>query len=270
MQTDNELKDILLDNDDEIKSAKIKRLLVFVAALVILFLIIVMAIKMLNSSDVPQAQNDIDSRLVLPPVPTQTPKDNNIVAQQPSLPINDKKDDQLFEQVPIVPESKSNDEFEDMVKRLKEKESNKIAAANEAKKEELKSEVVVAKEQPKAQSTTSTKTQNETKAADKKQEVKQSQAAKPTQTPVAKTQPTKPTAQASTGGSYVQVFAGLKYNPNADYLKKLQAKGYKYQTVKVGELTKVIVGPFGANELKNALADIRKDVNKDAFVYKAK
>ena len=38
-----ELKDILLEKDDEAKGAKLKKLLMFIAALVILFLIIIVA-----------------------------------------------------------------------------------------------------------------------------------------------------------------------------------------------------------------------------------
>ena len=68
-----ELKDILLDKDDEAKGVKLKKLLMFIAALVVLFIVIIVAMKLINSSDPMQAQNEADSRLVLPPVPAEQP-----------------------------------------------------------------------------------------------------------------------------------------------------------------------------------------------------
>ena len=77
-------------------------------------------------------------------------------------------------------------------------------------------------------------------------------------------------AESVAKGSYVQVFATSKFNPNADYMKKIAAKGYSYKTIKAGELTKILVGPFDEKGLQKAVNDIRKDVNKDAFVFRAK
>ena len=61
-----------------------------------------------------------------------------------------------------------------------------------------------------------------------------------------------------------------KFNPNAEYMKKIAAKGYNYKTIKVGELTKILVGPFDEKTLQKAVGDIRKDINKDAFIFRAK
>lgn len=76
-----ELKDILLEKDDEAKGAKLKKLLMFIAALVILFLIIIVAMKLINSGDSTQAQNEADSRLVLPPVPAEQPVDTQEIGR---------------------------------------------------------------------------------------------------------------------------------------------------------------------------------------------
>ena len=119
-----ELKDIFLEKADEAKGLKLKKLLMFIAALVILFLIIIVAMKLINSNDPTQAQNEADSRLVLPPVPAEQP------VEKPAMDTNSdikKGDTQLFEQVPIVPESKQQDDFEDMIKKLKDKENTKPA-----------------------------------------------------------------------------------------------------------------------------------------------
>ncbi|MBE9863412.1 ABC transporter ATP-binding protein [Campylobacter concisus] len=293
-----ELKDILLEKDDEAKGAKLKKLLMFIAALVILFLIIIVAMKLINSSDSTQAQNEADSRLVLPPVPAEQPVDTQVPAQDTNSDVK-KGDTQLFEQVPIVPENKQQDDFEDMIKKLKDKEGAKSALKTEEPKEVVKAVEHPAEAPKKAE----TKVEAPAKKAETKSEAKADKKpeAKPAKTEVKteKKAETKPEKKAETKvekkaetpakaekvekkaeapakaesvakGSYVQVFATSKFNPNADYMKKIAAKGYSYKTIKAGELTKILVGPFDEKGLQKAVNDIRKDVNKDAFVFRAK
>lgn len=293
-----ELKDILLEKDDEAKGAKLKKLLMFIAALVILFLIIIVAMKLINSGDSTQAQNEADSRLVLPPVPAEQPVDTQVPAQDTNSDVK-KGDTQLFEQVPIVPENKQQDDFEDMIKKLKDKEGAKSAPKTEepkevvkavekpaeapkkaeakveapAKKAETKSEAKVEKKAEAKPAKTEAKTEKkaETKAEKKpetKVEKKAETAAKAEKVEKKAEAPAK--AESVAKGSYVQVFATSKFNPNADYMKKIAAKGYSYKTIKAGELTKILVGPFDEKGLQKAVNDIRKDVNKDAFVFRAK
>ena len=293
-----ELKDILLEKDDEAKGAKLKKLLMFIAALVILFLIIIVAMKLINSGDSTQAQNEADSRLVLPPVPAEQPVDTQVPAQDTNSDVK-KGDTQLFEQVPIVPENKQQDDFEDMIKKLKDKEGAKSAPKTEEPKE-----VVKAVEHPaEAPKKTETKVEAPAKKAETKSEAKaekkaeakpaktEAKAEKKAETKAEKKPETKvekkaeapakaekvekkaeapAKAESVAKGSYVQVFATSKFNPNADYMKKIAAKGYSYKTIKAGELTKILVGPFDEKGLQKAVNDIRKDVNKDAFVFRAK
>ena len=273
-----ELKDILLEKDDEAKGLKLKKLLMFIAALVILFLIIIVAMKLINSNDPTQAQNEADSRLVLPPVPAEQP------VEKPAMDTNSdikKGDTQLFEQVPIVPESKQQDDFEDMIKKLKDKENTKPAPKAEEPKEVVKAvehpaETPAKKPEPKVE--TPAKKAEKPAATEKKPETKPAKTETKTEKKVepkteAKSEkkveaPAK--AETIAKGSYVQVFATSKFNPNAEYMKKIAAKGYSYKTIKAGELTKILVGPFDEKSLQKAINDIRKDVNKDAFVFRAK
>ena len=293
-----ELKDILLEKDDEAKGAKLKKLLMFIAALVILFLIIIVAMKLINSSDSTQAQNEADSRLVLPPVPAEQPVDTQVPAQDTNSDVK-KGDTQLFEQVPIVPENKQQDDFEDMIKKLKDKEGAKSAPKTEepkevvkavehpteaAKKAETKVEAPAKKAETKSEAKAEKKTEakpakTEAKAekkaetkAEKKPETKVEKKAETTAKAekVEKKAETPAKAESIAKGSYVQVFATSKFNPNADYMKKIATKGYSYKTIKAGELTKILVGPFDEKGLQKAVNDIRKDVNKDAFVFRAK
>lgn len=293
-----ELKDILLEKDDEAKGAKLKKLLMFIAALVILFLIIIVAMKLINSSDSTQAQNEADSRLVLPPVPAEQPVDTQVPAQDTNSDVK-KGDTQLFEQVPIVPENKQQDDFEDMIKKLKDKEGAKSAPKTEEPKEVVKAveypaeapkkaETKVEAPAKKAETKSEAKVEKKTEAkpakteakAEKKAETKaekkpETKVEKKTEAPakaekVEKKAETPAKAESVAKGSYVQVFATSKFNPNADYMKKIVAKGYSYKTIKAGELTKILVGPFDEKGLQKAVNDIRKDVNKDAFVFRAK
>ena len=293
-----ELKDILLEKDDEAKGAKLKKLLMFIAALVILFLIIIVAMKLINSSDSTQAQNEADSRLVLPPVPAEQPVDTQVPAQDTNSDVK-KGDTQLFEQVPIVPENKQQDDFEDMIKKLKDKEGAKSAPKTEepkevvkavekpaetpkkaeakveapAKKAETKSEAKAEKKAEAKPAKTEAKTEKKTETkAEKKPETKvEKKAEAPAKAEKAEKKAEAPAkAESVAKGSYVQVFATSKFNPNADYMKKIAAKGYSYKTIKAGELTKILVGPFDEKGLQKAVNDIRKDVNKDAFVFRAK
>lgn len=293
-----ELKDILLEKDDEAKGAKLKKLLMFIAALVILFLIIIVAMKLINSSDSTQAQNEADSRLVLPPVPAEQPVDTQVPAQDTNSDVK-KGDTQLFEQVPIVPENKQQDDFEDMIKKLKDKEGAKSAPKTEepkevvkavehpaeapkkaeakveapAKKAETKSEAKAEKKPEAKPAKTEVKTEKkaETKAEKKPETKVEKKAEAPAKTEKVEKKAEAPAkAESVAKGSYVQVFATSKFNPNADYMKKIAAKGYSYKTIKAGELTKILVGPFDEKGLQKAVNDIRKDVNKDAFVFRAK
>lgn len=293
-----ELKDILLEKDDEAKGAKLKKLLMFIAALVILFLIIIVAMKLINSSDSTQAQNEADSRLVLPPVPAEQPVDTQVPAQDTNSDAK-KGDTQLFEQVPIVPENKQQDDFEDMIKKLKDKEGAKPAPKTEepkevvkavehpteapkkaetkveapAKKAETKSETKAEKKPEAKPAKTETKTEKkaETKAEKKPETKVEKKAEAPAKAEKVEKKAEAPAkAESVAKGSYVQVFATSKFNPNADYMKKIAAKGYSYKTIKAGELTKILVGPFDEKGLQKAVNDIRKDVNKDAFVFRAK
>ena len=293
-----ELKDILLEKDDEAKGAKLKKLLMFIASLVILFLIIIVAMKLINSSDSTQAQNEADSRLVLPPVPAEQPVDTQVPAQDTNSDVK-KGDTQLFEQVPIVPENKQQDDFEDMIKKLKDKEGAKSAPKTEEPKEVVKAvehpteapkkaEAKIEAPAKKAETKSEAKAEKKTEAkpakteakAEKKAETKaekkpETKVEKKTEAPakaekVEKKAEAPAKAESVAKGSYVQVFATSKFNPNADYMKKIAAKGYSYKTIKAGELTKILVGPFDEKGLQKAVNDIRKDVNKDAFVFRAK
>jgi len=105
MENRNELSDIVLEKGDS-KTLKMKRILILVAFLILVFLIALASMKLMNKD-----QSKDASKLILPPEPTQ----------ETQIP----KDDQLFKQVPIIEENPKKESFEDMIKTLKEKEAQK-------------------------------------------------------------------------------------------------------------------------------------------------
>ena len=275
---DNELRDIILEKNDEQKSIKIKKLLMFVAMFFILFLIVLITMKIVNSGDELNSETNQDSRLVLPPEP-QAVKES-------------KGGDELFQQVPIIPENKGQDSFEDMVKSLKDKEAQKqseqaIVTPSEEKtpnvqelikeqpteqagKSESRAEVksvVIPKEQPKLapQKEQQAKTKPEPKQTTAKEQPK----------PQAKKTDVKPSVtQHVGGGSYIQVVAVKNFNENAAEIKKLKSHGYSYKlhkvTVNGTEMTKVVVGPYSKESIKSELAKIKANVASGAFIVNIK
>ena len=275
---DNELRDIILEKNDEQKSIKIKKLLMFVAMFFILFLIVLITMKIVNSGDELNSETNQDSRLVLPPEP-QAVKES-------------KGGDELFQQVPIIPENKGQDSFEDMVKSLKDKEAQKqseqaIVTPSEEKtpnvqelikerpteqagKSESRAEVksvVIPKEQPKL-------APQKEQQAKTKPEPKQTTAKEQPKPQAKKTDVKHSVTQHVGGGSYIQVVAVKNFNENAAEIKKLKSHGYSYKLHKVTvngmEMTKVVVGPYSQEGIKSELAKIKSNVASGAFIVNIK
>lgn len=243
MEDKNELSDIVLEKDDGTKSMKLKRILVIAAVLVLLFLAILIVMRALNKPE----QSD-QARLVLPPEPQSAPLSN---------------EEQLFQQVPIIEEDEK-ESFEDMVKKLKEKEIERTSEpkqelASQEKPAPVKSEIEkVDSVEPKA--TPKPKTKETQKSAPKKT------ASKPVTNKIKD-------SKIASSGTYIQVASIFKNNPDPSYLKSLEKKGYDYRlyktTSKDQTLTKVLIGPFGSsNDAREALANIRKDLVEGAFIFR--
>ena len=78
----NKLRDIMLDNNEDKKSKNVKRILIFVAVFVIIFLGVLIVMKFLNSPETDDQVTQPDSRLTLPPEPDNT----RSIPQQVSVP----------------------------------------------------------------------------------------------------------------------------------------------------------------------------------------
>jgi DedD protein len=236
MENRNELSDIVLEKGDS-KSLKLKRILMIVALLILVFLVALASMKMVNKEPNKEA-----SKLILPPEPSAK-----------EAPVA--KEEQLFKQVPIIEENPKKESFEEMIKTLKEKETQK--------QEEAKTKEAPAVVTPLTQVTPSTKTPP---TIAKPKEESAPKPSKPQETPVA--------TKSADAGTYIQVGA-VSTKPDAKVLNDINAKGFEvklYTTVVNGtNVTKILIGPYAKNEdAQKALVSIKESINKNAFIYRIK
>ena len=269
------------------KTNNIKKILTGIAILVVLFLIVLIIMKFINSGNMEE------------PKPLVMPSEETIFkpkAKKPSQPIREidevssknvetkKLEPQVVEIRPIkieeAPKKIENTiETKDEVKQTIAKSTPKEEVKQEPKAEiaKPKQEVVVVtskKEAPKQEPKKAVK-EEKVKKETPKQEVKK-------QAPKAQKQESKDQTPAQSNvaqttlqkGSYIQVLATADFKPDADYIKKLKSKGYSYTlyktTVKGREYVKVLVGPFDEAKLNSEMSNIRATINKDAFVFRVK
>lgn len=270
------------------KTNNIKKILTGIAILVVLFLIVLIIMKFINSGNMEE------------PKPLVMPSEETIFkpkAKKPSQPIREidetsnknvetkKLEPQVVEIRPIkieeTPKKIENTiETKDEVKQTIAKSTPKEEAKQEPKAETTKSkqEVVVVtskKEAPKQEPKKAIKEEKVKKETPKKEVKKQAPKAQKqeskNQTSAQKNNVTQTTLQK---GNYIQVLATADFKPDADYIKKLKSKGYSYTlyktTVKGKEYIKVLVGPFDEAKLSSEMPNIRATINKDAFVFRVK
>lgn len=238
MENRNELSDIVLEKGDS-KTLKLKRILILVAFLILVFLVALASMKMMNKE--PSKET---SKLILPPEPS---------AQE--APVT--KDDQLFKQVPIIEENPKKESFEEMIKTLKEKEAQKQEEAK-VKESATQTTAPIKSETPKV---------TETKP---KEESVKKEVAKPKEAPA-------PVSQQSTSadaGIYIQVGA-VATTPEQKVLNDIKSKGFEYRLYKTvvngNNVTKILIGPYAKSEdAQNALVSVRASLNKNAFIYRIK
>lgn len=306
----NELRDIMLDNNEDKKSKNVKRILILVAVFVIIFLAVLIVMKFLNSPETNDQVAQTDSRLVLPPEPDNTrsiPQQVSVPATPPSEPAPQvaqtnvppvtppppsepqaQQPTPAFEQVPIVPENKGQDSFEDMVKALKEKEDKRqqdtgaVVAPAPTEPSTIQG-ALKQNDTPNAQSSEPKAEPKQHVNVVKQKEPKQEKPAKQPKNDAAKEKqakqkPARQAPAASGGdahsGSYVQVFAVKHFNEKAPELGKLKAAGYAYKlyrtNVNGNEIIKVLVGPYSGEQLKSELAKIKQSAAPNAFIVNIK
>ena len=274
------------------KTNNIKKILTGIAILVVLFLIVLIIMKFINSGNMEE------------PKPLVMPSEETIFkpkAKKPSQPIREideasnknvetkKLEPQIVEIRPIRIEEapKSREKIEHTI-AAETKDEAKQTIVKSSPKEEIKQE-------PKAETTKSKQevvvvtSKKATLKQEPKKDIKEEKVKKETpkkevkkQAPKAQKQESKDQTPAQSNvaqttlqkGSYIQVLATADFKPDADYIKKLKSKGYTYTlyktTVKGKEYIKVLVGPFNEAKLNSEMSNIRATINKDAFVFRVK
>ncbi|EOJ2594331.1 SPOR domain-containing protein [Campylobacter jejuni] len=283
----NEFDDIILEKSN--KSEKVKKILLRVIALVILFLAIMIVMKLINGSGDENTQN----QSVLPSEPIATQDNNN---------------DTSFESMPITDNTSAEDQFEALRKQFQDEQNTTQNTTTSSLNNNDSTNFAMPDQEVPAEPTATTSENTTPQASAPKQEVKQTakpkqevkQTAKPKeeakkQTAVKKekesakqtpkkeqnandlfknvdAKPVHPSGLAS--GIYVQIFSVSNLDQKSKELASVKQKGYDYKLYKttVGgkEITKVLIGPFEKADIAAELAKIRKDIAKDAFSFTLK
>lgn len=273
----NEFDDIILEKSN--KSEKVKKILLRVIALVILFLAIMIVMKLINGSGDENTQN----QSVLPSEPIATQDNNN---------------DTSFESMPITDNTSAEDQFEALRKQFQDEQNTTQNTTTSSSNNNDSTNFAMPDKEVPAEPTATTSENTTPQASAPKQEVKQTvkpkeEAKKQTavkkekesakQTPKKEqnandlfknvdAKPVHPSGLAS--GIYVQIFSVSNLDQKSKELASVKQKGYDYKLYKttVGgkEITKVLIGPFEKANIAVELAKIRKDIAKDAFSFTLK
>ncbi|EAL6258435.1 SPOR domain-containing protein [Campylobacter jejuni] len=273
----NEFDDIILEKSN--KSEKVKKILLRVIALVILFLAIMIVMKLINGSGDENTQN----QSVLPSEPIATQDNNN---------------DTSFESMPITDNTSAEDQFEALRKQFQDEQNTTQNITTSSLNNNDSTNFAMPDQEVPAEPTATISENTTPQASAPKQEVKQT--AKPKeeakkqiavkkekesakQTPKKEqnandlfknvdAKPVHPSGLAS--GIYVQIFSVSNLDQKSKELASVKQKGYDYKLYKttVGgkEITKVLIGPFEKADIAAELAKIRKDIAKDAFSFTLK
>lgn len=282
--------DIILEKDN--KSEKIKKILLRVIALVILFLVVMIVMKLINADDAPSSEQNAqgifpteNNNFENTPVANAEPSDEfaalraqlqglDANSSTPSAAVNAESikplppEPQSVVPAPEAPKPESEVKNETPKVEPKKEEAKKPAA----KKEPAKSEAP--KTAQKAESKAEPKKQAAKPATAKKEEAPKSAAAEKPADAKDLFKNVEVTSGELPAGTYIQIFSVAKFDPKSRELEPIKANGYAYKLYKseVGgkEITRVLVGPFTNQEISAEMDKIRKNVRKDAFVYRIK
>lgn len=248
MDEQSNFDDIILDKGN--KSEKLKKLLLRIIALAILFLVVLITMKLLSGNDT--EQNTLSP---LPEEPTDTFTD---------IP-------------PTQPANGEVDEFEELrrIMRGGDEDNNSGVESNQSFTMPLPSSeynTTAVPSEPEKPKPADKPADKPAKKPDDKPKATQ----KPSQKPADKSadKPTSASADKLSAGTYVQVFSVEKFDAKSKELALIEKNGFKYKLykTKVGgkDITRVLVGPFAKDELNEQLKKIQETIRKDAFTFQVK
>ena len=303
MEERNELNDIILNRSNDSLGSN-KKIILAVAVLAVILVVVVMIMKTSVSSsteNLPQAQQAAKSNLPPEPPVVQAGDDQNQGGAPLFQPVeivkeNKKADDDLDKIAQKLKQESLSKETTTPEAATVTPTTNATTVAPAAKQNQHVEKENVAKKEPAVKKEGSTTKEEFVAKQDispkkelisKKEPVvkKENSATKePTvkkeslfasvnttkkETPSVKKE-VKPAAVTSPNGKYfVQVGSFTKNTPSEKFFGSIKNLGYAYDAVKVGDTSKVMVGPFKSEaDARDALKALRKDVEPGAFISK--
>lgn len=294
MENDFTMADILLDKDKaaQEKSVNIKKILMGISVLVIIFLIVLIIMKFINRGNIdtndsitmpneqeiltPNTKNNemaqntantptVDQQIKIQTKPaeiqqiepsSQTTKEPTQIEIKP-----DNSNAKVVEIKPIAIAPEPPKKVEQPVKIEEPKKIEKTQNTNIKKSEPVKAQQTVTKQNVESKKNEKSVFSNNSK--NKQIKISDIKNAKP-----------KAAAVATTGNAYIQVLAFSSDKKENIVTKKLKEKGYSYKfqdTVVNGKkMTKILVGPYDNANIESKIKQIRSEINPEAFVYRAK
>ncbi len=287
------LNDIILDKINANKKPKnIKKILLGISSMILLFLVVLLIMKFINSS------NEEESVAL---IPSKNTAKTSVVEEDKQGGVESKQEDEdIFKKVPVEAEEQApskeieeEDNFDEMVKSLKEKEianqKQKIKTPSKEKslsnKTEIEKQIKKEIESPKnvsqapkvvALAKNSKKVKEEREIVKADGNIKVPKVAKPKREAVksAVSCPT-PVKVNKVRGYFIQVSASFKTLPSKEFLRRIDKNGFRYiikkSTVRGQRATKVLVGPYYSKD--RALRDlpkVKEVINPDAFIVRIK
>lgn len=240
MEEKQELKDILINEEDG-KAGGSKKMLLFAAAALLVFIFAIFVVYAINSGDEQEQQQAVQQNK--PEIVEETVVEEVMPMEPKSVdgdaPVN-------FEQVPIEPDATPSEEksekFDEIIKEIKEKNIPAPPTKSDTPKKSEPKQTTPKKEQPK-------KTESAPKQSTATSDV--------------------PKAY------YIQVGANVKSEPDKKFLQKIKDAGYAYRLQHINkngnEVVRTLVGPYkSSSEAKKDIAGVQKSINPKAFVFEVK
>lgn len=281
MQQDNyNIKDVLLNDDEELKTTNVKKVLVAIAALVILFLIILIIMKIINSGNI-----ETDEPLVMPDTTTQIEKPQQSAADTVNIkPVTIKQPISKHEEIKKQLEqndsenlSERSNQPQQTITVINSNESTGVKVVNSTKEEISPKKDIIektpdVKKEIKESKNTQIPEPAVKKAAEKVVAKKDTEKPKKETIDLIQSAPKSINKTQNNNKIYIQVFASKSYKNDDPKLTKIKKLGYNIvlhdSEVKGSKYTKVLIGPFNQEQANKALSDIRKNVNPEAFIFK--
>lgn len=255
MDEKNNFDDIILDKSN--KSERVKKLLLRIIALAILFLVALIVMKLLSDS---KPQQNTLAPLPNEPAGTESGFDNIPITSQNATEFDEFE---LFKQrMQGLDENTSTENNQGFVMPLPSSEYNTTTPV--PSEPETKAQPA---EQPKPAQKVEPKPANKPKVETKKSTTAPQ---KPAQKPATQSA----NADKLSAGTYIQIFSVSNFDPKSKELALIEQNGYTYKLYKTKvndkDITRVLVGPFSKDEVGEELKKVQDKIRKDAFTYQVK